>query len=425
MKKILFLFSLVIMITGVSAQDMKSYKPMSKFCYKIYTKRISKPKKTEEKRRKKAVRLLKWKHISSNQLYKASLIITDDDQRLVYVKEAYPKITDKSNALLLTNAFEKYLHVELLWEYIEKSNEKLGIAPMDLESYTQYLSLKDKKKDKQRDEVVKPKDKPKEKTEETKTEETKTPDLVEKAEQPAKTDNKEEVKTPVTSPTNSITYPKTEGYAGNTGCESCLNDNQFTAFKNALSKFDTDEEKTKLCLEYVYTYCFSTAQIMQLGELIKTESMRFVFFKAAYEKVYDRDNYLHVKQLLINQSYINGINEIYIVPKVEKPYAEGIPSPCVLSNNDYEQIKTNIRRELSTRQKLETAKNLIAQYKCISSQQVKSMLNLFSLETDKLDFAKFAYKYCNDKNNYSVVSSFFTSLSSKNELNEYVKKYKE
>ncbi|MDY0316030.1 MAG: DUF4476 domain-containing protein, partial [Bacteroidales bacterium] len=102
-----------------------------------------------------------------------------------------------------------------------------------------------------------------------------------------------------------------------------------------------------------------------------------------------------------------------------------IPSPCVLSNNDYEQIKTNIRRELSTRQKLETAKNLIAQYKCISSQQVKSMLNLFSLETDKLDFAKFAYKYCNDKNNYSVVSSFFTSLSSKNELNEYVKKYKE
>ena len=78
MKKILFLFSFVIMITGVSAQDMKSYKPMSKFCYKIYTKRISKPKKTEEKRRKKAVRLLKWKHISSNQLYKASLIITDD-----------------------------------------------------------------------------------------------------------------------------------------------------------------------------------------------------------------------------------------------------------------------------------------------------------------------------------------------------------
>lgn len=423
MKKFLFLLSFAILASGISAQDVKSHKPMSKFSYKIYTKRISKPRKTEEKRRIKAVKLLRWKHISSNQLYKASLIIQDEGQRLVYVKEAYPKITDKSNALMLTNAFEKYLHVQLLWEFIERNNEQLGIAPMDLESYTKYLSLKEKKKDKQRDEIAKNenKDKPKDKTEPVKPQE---PQVVEKPETPVQTD-KEETKPTEPSSTNSIVYPKAEGYTGSKGCESCLNEQQFLAFKNALSRYETDEEKTKICMEYVYTYCFSTAQVMQLAELIKNEKMRFVFLKTAYEKVYDRDNYLHVKQLLITQSYIHEINSIYQVPKPEKPYAVGIPAPCTLSDNDYEKIKSDVRKEMSSTQKLEKAKNLIPQYECISAQQVKSMLNLFSLENDKLDFAKFAYKYCNDKDNYSVVSSFFTSINSRNSLNEYIKSYKD
>ncbi len=423
MKHFLLFLSILVVSSGLAAQDMKSYKPMSRFCYNIYTKRLNKPK-TEEKKRKKGVRMMKRKHISSNQLYKASLIIKDDDQRLIYVKEVYPKITDKSNALLLCNAFEKYFHVEILWNYIEKQNEELGIPPMDLETYTAYMKLKDKKKDKQKDEVVKNKTEEKENKE---ISQTQKPEVVENIEQnkPSTTENKIETKPVESSPQNSIIYPSVIGYQGLKACESCLKDTQFTAFKNALSQFETDEEKTKICMEYVYTYCFSTAQIMQLGELIKTESMRYVFFKTAYEKTYDMDNFLHVKQLLINQNYINGINEIYIVPKTEKPYAEAIPAPCILSNTDYEKIKSEIRKETSSSQKIIVAKHLIPQYECISSQQTKDMLNLFSFENDKLEFAKFTYKYCNDKKNYSVVVSFFTSQASKNELNEYVRNYKD
>lgn len=428
MKNVLLLLALVIITTGLAAQEGKTHKPMSRFSYNIYTNRIEKSK-NDERRRKKAVRIMKHKYISSNQLYKSALLFTDDEQRLIYVKEVYPRITDKTNAIIVCDAFEKFSHAQILWEYIKENNIKYDVPETDMASYTEYLDMRDRKKDRQKDEVDKDKnkdgdvavvapdkdvadDKDKDKTEVV---ENDAQEITDKTEEVNKTEQPETI--------TGIVFPDALSYAGNKGCDGFLTDKPFQAFLNSVAKFESDDEKAKICMEYVYTYCFNTEQVMKLGMLIETENFRYIFFKTAYEKVYDRDNFLHVKQLLTNPKLKQGINEIYVVPGTTKPYAvadESVEVKCFVSDEDYSKLKSDIKKEMSSTQRLEAAKRLIPEYKCLSANQIEGMLTIFSLEADKIEFAKFCYKYCSDPKNYRTVTGFFTSQASKDEIINYI-----
>jgi hypothetical protein len=429
MKKLILLLSIVFVATAAYPQVVESHKPMGRFSYKWITKRIESPKR-DERRMKKGVRIIKRKHISSNQVYKLSLIFAEDEYRLGFVKGVYPSITDKSNAIVVCDAFEKFSHQTILWEYIQQQNPRYGVEPTDLASFQEYLEMKDRKKDRQRDkdddketnvEDVAVNETPNDKVETDNIEEDKNDTNNENTED-INEDKTEVIEDETTNPTTSIIFPDAKAYTGtNKGCDGYLNEKQFTAFSNTVAQFEDDEEKAKICMEYVYTYCFTTEQVMKLGIIIKSEPHRYIFFKTAYPKVYDKDNFLHVKQLLTNDKFIFGINDIYEVPGSPKPHGEPLEETqekCFLSNDDFTKIKSEIRKESFSTTRLEKAKSLITQYKCINSQQVKELLSLFSLEEDKVDFAKFAFAYTIDQKNYSIVRDYFTSQSGKNAINE-------
>ncbi|HNQ68199.1 MAG TPA: DUF4476 domain-containing protein [Bacteroidales bacterium] len=431
MKTLTLLLSLVIISTSLVAQVEKPHKPMSGLSYKIYCNRLEKPKK-EKRRMKKGIRMMKFKYISSNQLYKAAKIFTDDQMRLLYVKDVYPKVSDKSNAIIICDAFDNFSHSQIMWDYIKEQNPLYGVPIPDMESYTDYLDLKDRKKDRQKDDLVKNdndkvkndniEDKPIDKDQNVDSE------IIKKEVEKNDIDKDSKIieETVEKPETVKISFPDPLNYKGNKGCDGYLSDKQFLAFANSLAQFESDEDKAKICMEYVYTYCFNTAQVMKLAMLMEGENYRYVFFKTAYEKVYDRDNFLYVKQLLTSSKLINGINEIYVVPGVEKPYATGTEesiNKCLVSDSDYEKVKTEIRKESFSTTRSESAKVFIKQYECFTAKQIYGLLPLFSLEADKLEIAKYSYRYCIDRNNYSVVRDFFTSADSKNEVSEYIKNY--
>ncbi|PLX08245.1 MAG: hypothetical protein C0596_08115 [Marinilabiliales bacterium] len=225
---------------------------------------------------------------------------------------------------------------------------------------------------------------------------------------------------------NPIIFPDAATYSGlNKGCDNYLDDKQFLAFANTVAQFEDDQEKATICMEYTHTYCFTTAQVMKLGVIISDEASRYIFFKTAYEKVYDKDNYLYVKQLLQNDKFIFGINNIYEVPQGEKPHPvsieeEEIQEKCVLSEEDFTNIKSEVRKESFSTTRLAISKKLIPKYNCISSEQVKYLLGLLSLEADKIELAKFAYAYTLDPQNYTLVRDYFTSQESRDEISKII-----
>ena len=58
--------------------------------------------------------------------------------------------------------------------------------------------------------------------------------------------------------------------------------------------------------------------------------------------------------------------------------------------------------------------------KCLNVGQIKQIMEKFSFEDGKLEFAKLAYANCLNKDEYYLVNQAFTFSSSKSELNEFI-----
>jgi len=79
----------------------------------------------------------------------------------------------------------------------------------------------------------------------------------------------------------------------------------------------------------------------------------------------------------------------------------------VIQNESFENSKFDIAKQMTSNNRL-----------CVS--QIIQICRLFNFENTKLDFAKFAYRFCLDQNNYYQVNEVFTYSSSKDELRQYI-----
>ncbi|MDA3909993.1 MAG: DUF4476 domain-containing protein [Bacteroidales bacterium] len=303
MKKLVLLLSLVLIAGAALPQEVESHKPMGRWCYNILTKRIEGPEK-DKRRMKKGVRIISRKHISSNQAYKLTLLFNEDEYRLGFVKGLYPSITDKSNAIIMLDGFEKFSYQTILWEYIQAENRKFGVEETDITSYQEFLEMRDRKRDRQYDEdddkdlII----------EEEEVEENAISEHTEE-ETTSETTETELEENQIEANTNSTIFPDAAAYTGkNKGCDNYLSEKPFLAFANTVAQFDNDKEKAIICMEYTEKYCFTTSQVMKLGVIIENEASRYVFFKTAQDKVYDKDNFRYVKQLLTNERFIEELD---------------------------------------------------------------------------------------------------------------------
>ena len=106
-------------------------------------------------------------------------------------------------------------------------------------------------------------------------------------------------------------------------------------------------------------------------------------------------------------SYVDGYNGPY-----------GCPVPMAAGN--FNEFKQTLKTKTFEDTKMTIAKQVIAN-QCLLSSQVKEIMQLFSFEESKLDFAKFAYDHTYDIGNYFKVNDEFTFETSIEDLNDYIK----
>jgi hypothetical protein len=94
---------------------------------------------------------------------------------------------------------------------------------------------------------------------------------------------------------------------------------------------------------------------------------------------------------------------------------------CTIPTQSLNNIKTAVNNEAFSDDKMIVAKQA-TQNKCLTADQVTEIANLFDFEDDKLEYAKFAYAYTYDIDNYYKVNSIFNFSSSKSALNEFISK---
>ena len=89
----------------------------------------------------------------------------------------------------------------------------------------------------------------------------------------------------------------------------------------------------------------------------------------------------------------------------------------------FEMLKNALSRESFERSRLEIAKQTIDR-NSFSAGQVREMALLFAFETNKLELAKYAYRNTVDRNNYFQLYDVFSFSSSKEELAEYIRRFR-
>lgn len=105
-------------------------------------------------------------------------------------------------------------------------------------------------------------------------------------------------------------------------------------------------------------------------------------------------------------------------PIHSKPVNNG---PCAHSMDDaaFAKAKATVESKGFDDTKLTQAKQ-ITKANCLTSDQIKEMMGVFGFEETRLAYAKFAYDYCFDKNNYYTINDAFSFESTIEELNQFL-----
>jgi len=120
-----------------------------------------------------------------------------------------------------------------------------------------------------------------------------------------------------------------------------------------------------------------------------------------------------------NQNHTSE-NNSHNTATTSKPNPKNDPTCQVAMNQaSFQKMKESIESKPFSETKMSTAK-VATQNACLSVSQIKTIASLFSMDEDKLMYAKYAYDHCVDKANYYLVSEVFTFSGTTDELNEFL-----
>ena len=93
--------------------------------------------------------------------------------------------------------------------------------------------------------------------------------------------------------------------------------------------------------------------------------------------------------------------------------------PGMFSPADFDALRNTISKQSFDDTRLTIARQAISN-RSLSTSQVRQLMDMFTFESTKLDFAKYAYQYVYDRNNYFMVNDGFTFSSTIDELNQFI-----
>ena len=91
-----------------------------------------------------------------------------------------------------------------------------------------------------------------------------------------------------------------------------------------------------------------------------------------------------------------------------------------MNPRDFNEAVRIINNENFDERRLATAERIIAANP-MSTRQIANICKLFNFESNRLEFAKYAYHRCVDPNNYFLIDEVFTFDASKKELYNFIR----
>ena len=226
-------------------------------------------------------------------------------------------------------------------------------------------------------------------------------------------------------------------------------------------KYEIDQRslvtKMKVAQEAIQKNCMQSNQVADLVKLFEYSSDQLELAKFAYKHTYDTKNYDVVVKALSHDynkptlvdfvgtsngsvSPVNSSSSTNAASSASTTTTTTVTEKKVVSapastatastgcysampDSDFKTAKASIGAKSFEDSKLTMAKQVMKN-KCLKTSQVKEIMDLFSFEETKLSFAKDAYSYTMDKDNYYLLNDAFSFETSIEDLNNYIESKK-
>ncbi len=251
---------------------------------------------------------------------------------------------------------------------------------------------------------------------------------------------------PTTPPMPVYTGPT---YTGPCNCQQPMSRNAFQRALSTLQSQTFDNTRLDLAKNIARNNCLLASDVKALTATFEFENNKLEFARFAYDYTLDVSNYFEVAEALDYEHSRTELMEyagrrgarytcsnIRLTPELIGDPGPGVPAPsgpgnpvspspnpapcrpCMAPDAFASALRT-IQNTASDMTRLEVAKSLLVS-NCLSAQQVRDICRAFASESNRLEFAKAAYRRCCDPGNYIIVADAFASTLSREELARYI-----
>jgi len=201
----------------------------------------------------------------------------------------------------------------------------------------------------------------------------------------------------------------------NPNCQRAMDMSSFQNLSRQISSLQDDRTKASAILNIAPNQCMMTNQIAQLTNFIRDENIKVDVLKRLTPYVFDIENYAQVA------SSLSSNNRQIFLSFLQNPNgtSNNIPNSAV-TEVEFGNFLSALKFQSFEKDK----ENYIKTYMknaYLSTNQIKTVINLLSYDSSKLEIAKLLFDNCVDKQNYFKVAETLQFSSSKTDLNDYVK----
>lgn len=215
------------------------------------------------------------------------------------------------------------------------------------------------------------------------------------------------------------------GVAVNTGVKAQMSVNNFNLLMTSIQSKWSQALKTDAVRDaFINTNnYFSTEQIRQLLTQVTSETDRLALAKQSFRSVMDPNMFHQLVDLFTSSNYRNEFNT-FASAQAGVTVNSAVRTP--MSNSDFSILVLSIRSNFLQLLKVQAERDVFANpNNFFTSAQIKQLILLINAEPNRLELAKLSYKTVTDPENFTQINDLFQMQSSKNELTDYVKSYRE
>ncbi|CAL2095640.1 DUF4476 domain-containing protein [Tenacibaculum sp. 190524A02b] len=217
-----------------------------------------------------------------------------------------------------------------------------------------------------------------------------------------------------------INYPNHKLYDGlvHNSCKEPMSRFMFKDLVRSLHLSNNDAINLGTLKRLINGHCLSTSQIMKLTQKLDANLNRFSFLKHAFNAVFDIENYYFTEQLIQGRLYKNRLHD-FISDKIAYINTNAVNDDCFVEPNEFDYIMRTIKDERFSKQKTILAKQHIEK-NCFSIEQLRTIVNDFSFDGDKLKVLKYSFPYIERKDQFYKLRDLLKFTSNRKEFDKFL-----